>query len=196
MKRADKTKGKKLSRKDKKMGGFHKFLVSILIILFLFFITLVLLPQGNAYLRSKTNSTPLDEVAMWQIKGSLKKDASSMSKEVLKTIESVPSHEIIEATSSQTKLENFLTKNTKLTNEDIVIIADELFHDEGSKSILNEISAGDWYAAQKKATELKSSGKIKELYDRIVAQTHLSAQAIQNEASKAFNEGEEESYAN
>lgn len=190
MKRADKTKGKKLSRKDKKMGGFHKFLVSILIILFLFFITLVLLPQGNAYLRSKTNSTPLDEVAMWQIKGSLKKDASSMSKEVLKTIESVPSHEIIEATSSQTKLENFLTKNTKLTNEDIVIIADELFHDEGSKSILNEISAGDWYSAQKKATELKSSGKIKELYDRIVAQTNLSAQAIQNEASKAFNEGE------
>ena len=190
MKRADKTKGKKLSRKDKKMGGFHKFLVSILIILFLFFITLVLLPQGNAYLRSKTNSTPLDEVAMWQIKGSLKKDASSMSKEVLKTIESVPSHEIIEATSSQTKLENFLTKNTKLTNEDIVIIADELFHDEGSKSILNEISAGDWYSAQKKATGLKSSGKIKELYDRIVAQTNLSAQAIQNEASKAFNEGE------
>lgn len=190
MKRADKTKDKKLSRKDKKMGGFHKFLVSILIILFLFFIALVLLPQGNAYLRSKTNSTPLDEVAMWQIKGSLKKDASSMSKEVLKTIESVPSHEIIEATSSQTKLENFLTKNTKLTNEDIVIIADELFHDEGSKSILNEISAGDWYSAQKKATELKSSGKIKELYDRIVAQTNLSAQAIQNEASKAFNEGE------
>lgn len=190
MKRADKTKGKKLSRKDKKMGGFHKFLVSILIILFLFFIALVLLPQGNSYLRSKTNSTPLDEVAMWQIKGSLKKDASSMSKEVLKTIENVPSHEIIEATSSQTKLENFLTKNTKLTNEDIVIIADELFHDEGSKSILNEISAGDWYSAQKKATELKSSGKIKELYDRIVAQTNLSAQAIQNEASKAFNEGE------
>lgn len=190
MKRADKTKGKKLSRKDKKMGGFHKFLVSILIILFLFFIALVLLPQGNAYLRSKTNSTPLDEVAMWQIKGSLKKDASNTSKEVLKTIESVPSHEIIEATSSQTKLENFLTKNTKLTNEDIVIIADELFHDEGSKSILNEISAGDWYSAQKKATELKSSGKIKELYDRIVAQTNLSAQAIQNEASKAFNEGE------
>lgn len=190
MKRADKTKGKKLSRKDKKMGGFHKFLVSILIILFLFFIALVLLPQGNSYLRSKTNSTPLDEVAMWQIKGSLKKDASSMSKEVLKTIENVPSHEIIEATSSQTKLENFLTKNTKLTNEDIVIIADELFHDEGSKSILNEISAGDWYSAQKKATELKSSGKIKELYNRIVAQTNLSAQAIQNEASKAFNEGE------
>lgn len=190
MKRADKTKGKKLSRKDKKMGGFHKFLVSILIILFLFFIALVLLPQGNAYLRSKTNSTPLDEVSMWQIKGSLKKDASNMSKEVLKVIESVPSHEIIEATSSQTKLENFLTKNTKLTNEDIVIIADELFHDEGSKSILNEISAGDWYSAQKKATELKSSGKIKELYDRIVAQTNLSAQAIQNEASKAFNEGE------
>lgn len=190
MKRADKTKDKKLSRKDKKMGGFHKFLVSILIILFLFFIALVLLPQGNAYLRSKTNSTPLDEVAMWQIKGSLKKDASNTSKEVLKTIESVPSHEIIEATSSQTKLENFLTKNTKLTNEDIVIIADELFHDEGSKSILNEISAGDWYSAQKKATELKSSGKIKELYDRIVAQTNLSAQAIQNEASKAFNEGE------
>ena len=190
MKRADKTKGKKLSRKDKKMGGFHKFLVSILIILFLFFIALVLLPQGNAYLRSKTNSTPLDEVAMWQIKGSLKKDASNMSKEVLKVIESVPSHEIIEATSSQTKLENFLTKNTKLTNEDIVIIADELFHDEGSKSILNEISAGDWYSAQKKATGLKSSGKIKELYDRIVAQTNLSAQAIQNEASKAFNEGE------
>lgn len=190
MKRADKTKGKKLSRKDKKMGGFHKFLVSILIILFLFFITLVLLPQGNAYLRSKTNSTPLDEVAMWQIKGSLKKDASNTSKEVLKTIESVPSHEIIEATSSQTKLENFLTKNTKLTNENIVIIADELFHDEGSKSILNEISAGDWYSAQKKATEMKSSGKIKELYDRIVAQTNLSAQAIQDEASKAFNEGE------
>lgn len=158
-----------------------------------------LTPQGNTVLRgvlSDDTETPLDLVVRSTVIKKLDElpEADSADGQTLAAIkriaETTTTPEVVRATESPEAAVSLLKDKMNMNDDTANAVVEVVFADEATSDIRNDIQGSNWLSAYKKLNELRDSGKLQELKNKIQEKNETDIESLQDEASKILNSQE------